>query len=76
MSNSSGEWINNTGKDKINCPQCGNLYSIVDYVFEPTWAFSELGFKFWNWGDEFSDDFINEIELLIERKVKKVYARF
>lgn len=70
------EWCDESGNDKIDCPQCGKSNSIVDYIFEPTWAFGELGFTFWNWGDDFNKDFINDIQELTGKKVKTVYGRF
>jgi uncharacterized protein with PIN domain len=69
------EWNNKTENHIVNCPNCGQSNSIVDFVFEPTWGFGELGLTFWNWGDKFNDNFIEDVEKLIGHKLKIIYGR-
>lgn len=69
------EWMNDTGNDTICCPACGKESSVTELVFEPAWAFGELGFRFWNWGAPFKEAFVNEIEMLTGYRVKTVYGK-
>jgi hypothetical protein len=68
------EWFNDTGRDKITCTTCNNIYSIVDYKFDPPWAFGDVGFTFWNW-PSLTDDFIEEFKTVIGKPVTVVYGR-
>ena len=68
------EWVKETGLDKVTCPNCQEARSITEYNFEPAWGFGELGFTFWNW-QELKEDFIKEIEALLNSKVKLIYGR-
>jgi hypothetical protein len=70
-----GEWVNNTGNDKIKCLGCGDSFSICEYIFEPTWAFGELGFTFWNWYGVFKETFLKDIEAVIGYKLKIVHSK-
>ncbi|WP_074405748.1 hypothetical protein [Aquimarina megaterium] len=67
------EWYSNSGKDTCICPNCSEKKSISEYYFEPNWGFGELGFTFWNWPN-FTDDFIIEIEKILNHKVKIIYG--
>lgn len=69
------EWMNDTGNDTICCSACGKESSVTELVFEPAWAFGELGFRFWNWGAPFKEAFINDIEMLTGYRVKTVYGK-
>ncbi|TSE08329.1 hypothetical protein [Aquimarina algiphila] len=68
------EWYYDSGKDDFRCPNCSNQTSITEYLFNPQWGFSELGFTFWNW-PEFTEKFVSEIENLLGSKVGIVYGR-
>jgi hypothetical protein len=68
------EWTNDTGNDKIQCPDCGNAHSIVDFNFEPAWAFGQLGLTFWNW-PAFKDEFLEDIQAAMGKKVKVIYGK-
>jgi len=68
------EWVNETGKDNFGCPACGVTNSITHFKFDPTWAFGELGFVFWNW-PSFNSGFVQEFEAVIGRPVALVYGR-
>jgi ribosomal protein S27E len=69
------EWVNNTGNDKIKCLGCGHSFSIEEYIFEPAWAFGELGFTFWNWYGVFKESFLKDIEAVIGCKLKIVHSK-
>ena len=69
------EWMKESGNDKIVCPSCTKLFSITEYKFEPNWAFGNVGFTFWNWGSEFKDDFIKDLEQLTGHKINLVYGK-
>lgn len=69
------EWMNETSKDSMTCPNCDQTSSISKYDFEPTWAFGELGFTFWNWGTKFNNNFLNDIENITGHRLKIVYNR-
>lgn len=58
------EWIQETGKELIICPGCQQEQSITGYLFEPLWAFGNLGLSFWNWGSAFKEGFIRDLEKL------------
>ncbi|WP_343566525.1 hypothetical protein [Sphingobacterium sp.] len=47
--------------DNLLCPICGTESDIHQYVFEPQWGFSNLGFTFWNW-PELKPEFIVELQ--------------
>ena len=68
------EWQNETGEDKIICQNCQSTNSIVDYKFDPAWAFGYLGFTFWNW-PPFKESFIRDFETLTGKSMVIVYGR-
>ena len=68
------EWTSNTGDDEIECPNCKKVNSIVDFVFEPAWAFGELGLTFWNWGT-FKESFFAELESITGKKMKIIFGK-
>ena len=47
--------------DNLLCPICDIESDIQQYVFEPQWGFSNLGFTFWNW-PELKPEFIVELQ--------------
>lgn len=47
--------------DNLLCPICSTESDIHQYVFEPKWGFSNLGFTFWNW-PELKPEFIVELQ--------------
>lgn len=47
--------------NNLLCPICGTESEIQQYVFEPQWGFSNLGFTFWNW-PELKPEFIVELQ--------------
>jgi hypothetical protein len=60
-----------TGNSLLQCPLCKQSSDLNQYVFEPTWGFSNLGFTFWNWA-ELTDEFIEAFEQRLGCKVKVV----
>lgn len=59
------------GISKVSCEGCESDIEINDYDFSPNWAFSNLGFVFWEWKD-FKPDFLKEFEIRLGCKVKVV----
>ena len=57
----------------VPCPYCQKEISIADFVFEPTWGFSDLGFTFWN-TPPFHEDFIKEFERRLGCPIRVVYT--
>ena len=52
-------WSNNESNN-LTCPRCGQDAEIHNFLFEPEWGFSDLGFRFWNFPNlthEFIEDF-------------------
>lgn len=58
----------------LSCKTCNHKAEINQFTFEPCWAFSNLGFVFWNW-QELSDEFIQTIEKMLACEVAIVYQR-
>ncbi|TWJ04594.1 hypothetical protein JN11_00306 [Mucilaginibacter frigoritolerans] len=69
----SNEWDLNdyyeTGNSLLLCPLCNNASDLNDYLIEPTWGFSNLGFTFWNW-PPLKDEVVQEFEKILSCKVK------
>ncbi len=42
------EWYLN-GTAEMACPSCNKKHVLNGYIYQPQWAFSDLGFSFWNW---------------------------
>lgn len=63
IANEDWDFLNEWGDNKSNnltCPLCNVATNIHQFKFKPEWAFSDLGFTFWNWTsltDRFIDDF-------------------
>jgi hypothetical protein len=64
----------NNGNSTPTCPICKKRSALNDYLIEPAWGFSNLGFTFWNWPD-FKEEVIKEFEQRLGCKVKVVSAR-
>lgn len=63
-----------TGNSMLECPLCNQSIELNEYIIEPIWGFSNLGFVFWNWSS-LADDFIKEFERRLECNVKVVESR-
>ncbi|MBP4137505.1 hypothetical protein [Flavobacterium geliluteum] len=50
------DWAENKS-DTLTCPLCKVATDIQKFSFLPVWAFSDLGFTFWNWPN-FTDEFL------------------
>jgi predicted RNA-binding Zn-ribbon protein involved in translation (DUF1610 family) len=68
------ESIKESDGNKIECPNCGETNIVVDYVFNPPWAFGEFGLTFRNW-PPFEDQFIEQIEADIGKIVKVIHGK-
>nr|WP_199156642.1 hypothetical protein [Pedobacter sp. ASV2] len=56
----------------FTCPSCGGAYEINEFIFAPEWAFSNLGFRFWNF-PEFTPQFKEEFEGILGCEVKIIH---
>lgn len=63
-----GKWIDDLKSAELECLQCENASSISEYIFEPTWALSNLGFVFWNW-PILKDSFISELQKVVGKRI-------
>ncbi|MCL2119109.1 MAG: hypothetical protein FWH27_11855 [Planctomycetaceae bacterium] len=68
-----GMWFDSES-ELVTCPYCQKEISITDFVFEPAWGFSDLGFSFWNCHDQFRDDFVKEFERRLGCLIRLVYT--
>ena len=69
-----GKWIEDPKSAELECVKCKQSNSISEFVFEPTWALSNLGFKFWNW-PIFRSKFIDELRTLTGKRIIKVEGK-
>lgn len=69
-----GKWIEDPKSAELECVKCKHSNSISEYVFEPTWTLSNLGFKFWNW-PIFRSTFIVELRTLTGKRIIKVEGK-
>jgi hypothetical protein len=73
----TNEWslddYDQTGNSLLLCPLCNNTSDLNDYIIEPTWGFSNLGFTFWNW-PPLKAEVIHEFEKTLSCKVKIIYT--
>lgn len=61
-----------TEETDVVCTACGKIYDINEYLFDPQWAFSDLGFKFWNF-PQFSSQFVGEFQSRLQCDIAIVY---
>lgn len=69
-------WLNRNANNQFTCPGCGYHGSITTYAFEPPFVFSELGFTFWNWGDNLSEEFISKLEELTDSRIAVMLGKY
>ncbi|MEO0896842.1 MAG: hypothetical protein AAFY71_10615 [Bacteroidota bacterium] len=69
-----GNWMEDPQSANLVCISCHTSSSISDYIFEPTWALSNLGFVFWNW-PIFNRSFIRELEQLTAKPILMVKGK-
>jgi hypothetical protein len=62
-----------TGNSNFECPACSIKNELNHYDSKPAWAFSNLGFEFYNWVS-LTDNFIKDFEKHLSCKVKIVEA--
>ena len=60
-------WIKEPESAILKCHQCQTNNMISEHQFDPVWALSNLGIKFWNW-PLLSSKFISNLETLIDKK--------
>lgn len=63
------KWLGRQPNNQIICPSCAYNGSITTYIFEPPFVFAELGFTFYNWGDNLNPDFITQLEEITDSRI-------
>lgn len=66
-----GSWIDEPSTAILQCRECREAFSISEYIFEPTWALSNLGFTFWNW-PILKDAFISKLQDVVGKPIIRV----
>ena len=66
-------WFSGEDNPPVPCPCCGESFDIRDYVLEPPWGFSQIGFTFWNLWD-MTDEFVEEFAAVLGEPVQVVWA--
>jgi|GEM_PF-1977156 len=56
---------------KAQCPECKAENELNDFLIHPPWAFSNLGFIFWNW-ENFKPGFLEQFEKRLGCEVKVI----
>lgn len=59
------------GTGTFSCSSCNTSAPIQNWVFDPNWAFGNLGFQFWNW--DLTDQFIAELQGIFRNPTRVVY---
>ena len=67
------EWFTDEGNHPVPCPGCGESFDIRDYLLEPAWGFSQIGFTFWNLSD-MTEEFVAEFAAVLGEPVRVVWA--
>lgn len=68
-------WYRQAGGDQLTCDHCGKSSSVVEYEFEPTWAFGEVGLTFWNW-PPLHPGFLSQMSQQLGRPLRVVTGQF
>lgn len=68
------KWIEDPNSANLECEKCGESNSIGEYIFEPKWALSNLGFTFWNW-PLFNASFLTKLEELTGKEIELVEGK-
>ncbi len=71
--NMTEAWFSGEDNPPVPCPCCGQSFDIRDYVLEPPWGFSQIGFVFWNLWD-MTEEFIAEFATVLGEPVQVVWA--
>ena len=66
-------WFSGEDNPPVSCPCCGESFDIRDYVLEPPWGFSQIGFTFWNLLD-MTEEFVEEFAAVLGEPVQVVWA--
>ncbi len=69
-------WLGRKPDNNFSCPACAYSGAVTSYIFEPPFVFAELGFTFWNWGDNLSDSFISELEEITDSRIAITIGKY
>lgn len=67
------KWQNSIS-DYLTCPQCKKVVDVNQFIFNPEWGFSDLGFKFWNW-PPFRENFIHDFKKILKCDIRVINER-
>ncbi len=65
------EWFTRSGSGSLACDSCRGRNPVDLWIYEPPWAFGNLGFTFWNW-PPLKVDFVLELSKLLGHKTRLV----
>jgi len=65
------EWFTRSGPGSLACSSCGGRNPVDLWIYEPPWAFGNLGFTFWNW-PQLKVDFVIELAKLLGHKTRMI----
>jgi hypothetical protein len=63
-----GTWYQGDNLAAFRCPSCNESSPIIEWTFDPPWAFGNLGFNFWNW-PPMKRGFIDRLSGILGHKV-------
>lgn len=69
-------WLGRRASDSIHCPSCSFNAPVTAFIFEPPFVFAELGLTFWNWGDNLSPAFIEELEQVTDSRIAITVGKY
>lgn len=69
----TGAWFTGEGNMPVPCPCCKKSADIREYILEPPWGFSQIGFTFWNLWD-MTEEFAVEFAAALGEPVRVVRA--
>jgi hypothetical protein len=68
------EWTAEMGTGQFACPRCKVSDPIAVWTWDPPWAFSCLGFTFWNW-PPLSTSFVRDVSALLGHRAVVVRGK-
>ncbi|HEV3117698.1 MAG TPA: hypothetical protein VGY58_11625 [Gemmataceae bacterium] len=69
-----GRWYDGDDCAPLPCRHCNESSPIVEWTFDPPWAFGNLGFKFWEW-PPLKRRFVDEIKGLLGHEIVMISGK-
>lgn len=70
------QWLGSSSNSDLPCPACSYNGAVTSYIFEPPFVFAELGFTFWNWGNDLDMAFIEELEKITDSRIAVTLGKY